>query len=97
MSNSTDRLKAKSINEQKAERKFLFQVISHVDGKRSEPFLASWDHLHKTLNENKDHPDYPGDDYLLLVSVLDGEDTIIPATPIIRISTFAALAASPEA
>jgi len=97
--NSTDKLKAKpkSIAEQKSERKFLFQIISHTDGRRSEAFVASWDALHKTLNENRDQPDFPGDDYLLLVSVLDGPDTLIPGTPIIKISTFADMAASPEA
>jgi hypothetical protein len=99
--NSTEKLKARRaeiqeklpLEEQKREKKFLFQIISHKDGKRSEPFITSWDDLHKLLNENKESPDYPGEDYLLLVSVLDGEDTIIPATPIIKISTFAAMAA----
>lgn len=99
MKNATENLKSRpaevqhnlDLSEQKAQKKFMFQIINHTDGQRSEPFITSWDELHKTLNENKDHPEYRGDDYLLLVSVLDGEQTIIPSTPIIKISTFTAM------
>lgn len=79
----------KLLQAQKAERKFLFQVISHKDGTRSEPFITSFDALHETLNAHRNDADFPAEDFLLLVSILEGEETIIPATPIIKISTFA--------
>jgi len=105
MKNATDKLQARkaerqmdveeqinSIEDQKKEQKFVFQIISHLDGRRSEPFVTSWDALYSTFHDNQNEPDFPADDWLLLVSVLDGENTTIPATPIIKISSFMNLA-----
>ena len=92
--NSTEKLKAKPIPEQKAEKKFLFQLVSHPDGKRSEPFIQSWDGLTKALTTwRDDEPDSfkeknVYDDFILLVAVLDDKETTIPATPLITIKTY---------
>lgn len=99
MTNSTQNLKArdatremKSIDEQKKERKFMFQLISHETGKRSEPFVTTWDDLAASLVAARQDEEYTlkeiDKDYILLVAVLDGKDTIIPATPLLTIKSY---------
>jgi len=92
--NSTEKLRGKPVEEQKKEKKFLFQLISHLDGKRSEPFTMSWDGLTEalTLWKETDPEKYNEDevfkDFILLVAVLDDQDTVIPATPLITIKSY---------
>lgn len=100
--NSTENLKRKRIptanqealplEEQKNQKKFMFQLISHETGKRSEPFVTNWDGLTQSLVEWKNDPNYTSNhvekDYILLVAVLDGKETIIPATPLITIRSY---------
>lgn len=69
-------------------QKFMFQIIGHQTGNRSEAFVGSWADVAKSLEtlEKKKHQDY-----LLLVAVLDPEDEqniVIPKTPILKIETF---------
>lgn len=80
--------KARSVEEQKKEKKFLFQFVDHLEGSRSHPFVGNWDDVTDILNHRK--PDErPGPkDYILLVAVLDGDDTQIPSTPLITVETF---------
>lgn len=83
-----------TLEEEKQTKKFLFQLVSHLDGKRSEPFIQSWDGLTKALTTWRD--DEPEsfkeknvyDDFILLVAVLDDKETTIPATPLITIKTY---------
>lgn len=77
-----------SIEEQRAERKFMLQFVSKADGKRSEPFVTSWTQLYESLVELEEGESPKGDDYILLVCVLDGEQTRIPPTPLITVDTF---------
>lgn len=83
-----------TIEEEKQQKKFLFQLVSHLDGKRSEPFIQSWDGLTKALvNWRDEEPDQfkeknVYDDFILLVAVLDDKETTIPATPLITIKTY---------
>ena len=79
-----------SLDEQKSEKKFLIQFISAKDGRRCEPFLTSWDGLAETINEIKQHEEneMSDEDLILLVAIIDGKDTQIPATPLIKVSTF---------
>lgn len=88
MKNSTDRLQAKTISEHKKEHKFMFQFVSHDSGKRSEPFVGNWDTIHETLKHVQPGERPNEEDYILLVAVLDGENTQIPATPLITVKTF---------
>jgi len=78
----------KTIEEQKLEKKFMFQFVNHEDGTRSEPFVGSWDTVTEILNARKTDERPNNEDYILLVAVLDGKDTKIPATPLITIKTF---------
>jgi len=86
----TTNQKTMSLDEQKAQNKFMFQFISCKDGRRSEPFLTSWDGLQNTVKQIKKQEDCDinDDDLILLVAVIDGKDTHIPATPLIKVSTF---------
>lgn len=92
MKNATDKLVAKEIPEslkaEKQEKKFMFQFVNHEDGKRSEPFVGSWSTIQEILDLRKDEERPHEQDYILLVAVLDGEDTTIPATPLITVKTF---------
>lgn len=88
MTNSTEKLQAKSIPEQKEESKFLFQFVSHENGKRSEPFVGSWNAVNEILKARKEDEAPTDEDFILLVAVLDGNDTRIPATPLITVKTF---------
>lgn len=88
MLNSTEKLEAKetTIQEQKTESKFCFQIITKADGRRSEPFVCSWDDLYKTLG-HEENPIGP-DDYILLAIVIDGDNTTIPKTPLVTVESF---------
>jgi len=86
--NSTDKLKAKTIEEQKQEKKFMFQFVDHETGRRSEPFVGNWDTVSTTLSHVKEGDRPTPEDFILLVAVLDGLDTQIPATPLITVKTF---------
>ena len=91
MTNSTDNLKAKetkSIEEEKQEHKFMFQFVDHETGKRSEPFVGNWDTVKETLSHVPDGERPTPEDFILLVAVLDGEKTQIPATPLITVKTL---------
>ena len=66
-------------------KKFIFQLVSHEDGHRSNPFMAEYSELTTKLAEDE-HLDR--EDFLLLVMILDGKETIIPGAPLIKISTL---------
>lgn len=92
MTNSTDNLKSrpanKTLEQEKQEHKFMFQFIDHLTGTRSEPFVGNWDTIHNTLSHIQPG-ERPGEkDYILLVAILDGEHTQIPATPLITVKSF---------
>lgn len=84
----TEEKEHKSIEEQKKEKKFVFQFIDHENGKRSEPFVGSWDTVQEVLAARKEGERPNEKDYVLLVAVLDGKDTTIPGTPLITVKTF---------
>lgn len=92
MKNSTDKLVSKEIPEglkaEKEEKKFMFQFVNHEDGKRSEPFVGSWTTIQEILDLRKEDERPTDQDYILLVAVLDGQETTIPATPLITVKTF---------
>lgn len=72
-------------------RHYIFQLIDHENGRRSEPLTGTYDTLAEILKEAKDRYQKPeDDDYILLVAVIgnDDEDTLIPGTPLIRVGTF---------
>lgn len=75
----------KTIDEQKAEQKFIMQFIRKETGARTEPFTTSFDKLYEVLSEQEERND---EDYILLVAILDGENTRIPPTPLITVETF---------
>ena len=77
-----------SIEDQKKERKFMFQFIDHTDGRRSEPFVGNWETISEIIKLREGDQLPKNEDYILLVAVLDDEDTIIPSTPLITIQTF---------
>jgi len=77
-----------NIEEQKQQKKFMFQFISHSDGKRSEPFVGNWDTIREILNLRKEGEAPYDQDFVLLVAVLDGKETIIPSTAIITVKTY---------
>lgn len=93
--NATDKLKAttveraiKTVEEQKTEKKFMFQFINHENGLRSEPFVGSWKNLNQVLELREEGERPVAKDYILLVAVLDKDDTIIPATPLITVESY---------
>lgn len=88
MTNSTEKMQHKPVEEQKKENKFMFQFVSHEDGKRSEPFVGSWNAVNEILKMREDGERPSNEDFILLVAVLDGKDTRIPATPLITVKTF---------
>ncbi len=79
-----------SIEKQKLEDKFVFQLISAIDGKRSDPFVTNWDDLRKVFNHVES--DINPDDWVLLVAILNGKETIVPSTPLITVKSFLAAA-----
>jgi len=91
MTNSTDNLtfkKQHKTTKENKEAKFCFQFVDHENGKRSEPFVGNWDSVQKILDRREDGERPNNEDYILLVAVLDGKDTTIPATPLITVETF---------
>lgn len=76
------------IQAEKQEQKFMFQFVDKESGRRSEPFVSNWDQLAEVLGKREKGESPKNDDYILLVAVLDGEDTRIPATPLITVETF---------
>ena len=96
MKNSTENLKAKnmpekateSIEKQKEQGKFMFQFVDHETGNRSEPFIGSWQAVNEVLKARKEGERPVDQDFILLVAVLDGEETRIPATPLITVKTY---------
>ena len=78
----------KTIEEEKQEHKFMFQFIDHQTGKRSEPFVGNWDSVQATLDMVQEGERPYDQDYILLVAILDGPDTKIPATPLITVKSF---------
>lgn len=69
-------------------RTFMFQFVSKQDGRRSEPFIGDWETLRKILYSREEGESPTDDDYILLVAILDGKDTQIPATPLITVRSF---------
>ena len=67
---------------------FVFQFIDHETGHRSEPFVATWDKMAEILKVREEGQKPHGDDYILLVAVLDGKQTHIPGTPLITVDTY---------
>ena len=70
-------------------QKFVFQLISHETGHRSEAFIGTWDDVAKSIEENEQTD---SDDFLLVVATVNPEDEndfAIPQIPLIKISTFA--------
>jgi len=86
--NSTEKLKAKPIKEQKNEKKFMFQFVNHETGQRSEPFVGSWNAVNEILKARQEGERPSDEDFILLVAVLDGKETTIPATPLITVKTY---------
>ena len=76
--------------------KFVFQIISHETGARSEPFVATWDQMHDLIQQNEERDN---DDLILLVAIVDPEDSegmTIPKTPLIKIETFVNMRSTTE-
>lgn len=80
----------KSIDQQKQEKKFLYQFVNHENGQRSEPFVGNWETIQQILELREDGEAPTDEDFILLVAVLDGEETIIPSTPLITLKTYQA-------
>lgn len=80
MPNSTEELKAKPVS--------LYQFIDHKTGKRSEPFTGNMETVQKILDARQEGEAPLPEDYILLVAVMDGKDTNIPATPLITVKSF---------
>jgi len=83
-SNSIENIIAK----QKIEQKFMFQFINHENGQWSESLVGNWDSISEVLELRKDSERPHNEDYILLVAVFDGKDTIIPVIPLIIVKTF---------
>ena len=78
-----DAIAARSITQ-----RFIFQMVHHSSGERTEPFIATWPELYRTCREATEEEPLLMEDYILLVQVLDDENSIIPQTPLIRVETF---------
>lgn len=78
----------KSIDEQKQEKKFLYQFVNHENGQRSEPFVGNWETIKEILDLREEGEAPQDEDFILLVAVLDGAETIIPSTPLITLKTY---------
>lgn len=69
-------------------QKFMFQMIAHETGNRSEAFIGNWADVAKALGKLEHDKQQ---DYLLLVAIINPEDEeqmVIPKTPLLRIETF---------
>jgi len=78
----------KTLEQEKQEQKFLFQFVNHENGERSEPFISNWDGILETLHKKPVDQVPSSKDYILLVAVLNGDQTTIPATPLITVESF---------
>ena len=69
---------------------FVYQFICAETGNRSECFLSNWTELAEILRLREQREDAkPTDkDYILLVAVMDGEQTHIPTSPLITVETY---------
>jgi len=93
MKNSTDNLKAKQATKEadkadQVQTKFLFQFINHENGQRSKPFTGTWDDVTEVLAHRGPDERPKNEDYILLVAVFNGDQTTIPATPLITVGHF---------
>lgn len=68
--------------------KLLFQFVSRENGKRSAPFISNWDEVIQILETSEEGQGPDDDDYVLLVAVLEGQETKIPSTPLITVKTL---------
>mgnify|MGYP000175390596 CR=1 FL=1 len=77
-------------------QKYVFQLVDHKTGYRSEAFVGTYDELRKTMEENEEKTNE--DDYILLVAVIDPEKDgmTIPKSPLITIKTFIELKRPPQ-
>ena len=73
------------VQEERKQMKFMFQLISAEHGRRTDPFVTNYVDLADALKKDND---VSSDDYILLVAVLDGENTQIPTTPLITVGKF---------
>lgn len=80
------------INKEKKQTGMMLQIISAENGERSEPFIATWEELHQVLSKEMDMDESEMNvkekDYILLVAVMQGEETRIPRAPLITIESF---------
>lgn len=67
---------------------FLFQLICHESGHRSEPFVSDWSQMMKILRARQEEAKPHDLDYILLVAVMDKEQTYVPSTPLITVKRF---------
>lgn len=68
---------------------FVFQFVCADTGHRSEPFSTNWDQLKGILDARTEKLPKPTDeDYILLIAVMDKQQTHIPTTPLIKVKTF---------
>lgn len=73
-----------------APHEFVFQFICKDTGNRSEPFLSNWTELAEVLNmrEEKEAQKPTDEDYILLVAVMDKQQTHIPTSPLLTVKTY---------
>lgn len=71
------------------ETKFIFQLIAKASGARSDPFTATWPQLLDVFDTTEEAI-ISSKDYVLLVAVLEGENTRIPNTPLISVEDLIA-------
>ena len=77
-------------------QKFIFQVIAHKNGERTEPFVATWEECRATIRK----AEVDEADYLLLVALIDPDketDLVIPKTPLISVETLLKMTETIEA
>lgn len=69
---------------------FIFQFICADTGGRSEPFISNWTELGKILElrDQNEHAKPADKDYILLVAVMDKEQTHIPSSPLITVESY---------
>lgn len=70
-------------------QKFIFQLIKKKDGSRSDPFTATFPQL-LDIFDTTEEAIISSEDYVLLVCVIEGENTRIPKTPLISVQDLIA-------
>ncbi|AXL14436.1 hypothetical protein [Microviridae sp.] len=70
--------------------RFVFQFIDKETGHRSEPFLSDWTELKKILElrEEQENAKPTDEDYILLVAVMDKQQTHIPTSPLLTVGSY---------